>query len=517
MKIIIIIFIYVLFSIIFWKKYNETYINESYITIFAVFGLNNRLNAILNYLYKANKENKKLRVIWYIDYECPDIFDNLFKPIDNVEFIYIKDIRGYDYNSSLQQNNRYIEEKYYNLLQPIDSIQYDINNTKMLLKENYIACHLRRTDGWNHYPYIKDRHNDEEYMEFIDKYPIDLKIYIATDCRVTQKKFIKKYGNRLIYKKILNNNDKRQTSLQDAVKEMYVCADAKYFMRSPGTFSNTIMHIRNIKNSNEYYDNNLYKNTIVAAYFSVKGKRPSSDYHKFAKNFLKIKNPIVLYTSQDNYDIFMELRGDLPIKIIIQDFEDIYMWKMYKDKWIKHYEELDTYFIKCSPQLFAIWSNKVIWLEDAINHNYFNTKYFQYTDFGSFRYDNLSEDIINNYPIINKYEDDRILISLLINFEQDDYETKNNIIGNFDDKDRIDGSSFGGSIKACLKYRIEYEKILNLYFDNDYFAGKDEAVISSLILAQPELFTLVKKSNFKWFYLQEYLSINRSEYDIIKL
>ena len=267
----------------------------------------------------------------------------------------------------------------------------------------------------------------------------------------------------------------------------------------------------------ENYTNKQYDNTIAAAYFNVKGKRPSSDYYKFAKNFLKLKSPIVLYTSQDNYDRFMELRGDLPIKIIIQDFEDIYMWKMYKDKWIKHNDELDTYFVKCSPQLFAIWSNKVIWLEDAINHNYFNTKYFQYTDFGSLRYDNLPEDIINNYPVINKYEDDKILISLIFNFDKGDFRIKNNIVGNFDDKDRVDGSSFGGSINACLKYRIEYEKILNLYFDNDQFAGKDEAVICSLILAQPELFTLVKKSKPAWFYLHEYLSINRSEYEIIKL
>jgi hypothetical protein len=116
----------------------------------------------------------------------------------------------------------------------------------------------------------------------------------------------------------------------------------------------------------------------------------------------------------------MKLRRNLPIKIIIQEFDDIYMWKMYKDKWIKHYEELDTYHIKCSPQLFALWSNKALWLEDAIHHNYFNTQYFQYTDFGSFRYDNLSEDIINNYPVIDKYEDDKIIISLLDNFKEED-------------------------------------------------------------------------------------------------
>ena len=94
--------------------------------------------------------------------------------------------------------------------------------------------------------YDLDGYDDEEYMEFIDQYPTELNIYIATDCRKTQQKFIDKYGDRLIYKKIEDNENIRQTSLQDAVKDMYVCAGATYFMRSPGTFSNTIMHLQNL-------------------------------------------------------------------------------------------------------------------------------------------------------------------------------------------------------------------------------------------------------------------------------
>jgi hypothetical protein len=243
----IIILIYIIISVIIWLKYieYENYINEPYITVFVEWGLNNKLQTLLSYLYKANQEGKKLKVIWIINYECPDTFENLFKPIPNVEFIYMDKI-DYDYKTGYKYNDDFIQETYYKLLQPIDSIQQEIDNTKKLLNYEYIACHLRRTDGWNHNTYIKDRHTDEEYMDFIDQYPQELKIYIATDCRDTQKKFIDKYGDRLIYKKIEDNDNLRQTSLQDAVKDMYVCADAKYFMRSPGTFSNAILHLRNL-------------------------------------------------------------------------------------------------------------------------------------------------------------------------------------------------------------------------------------------------------------------------------
>jgi len=242
----IIILIYIIISVIVWLKYieYENYINEPYITVYAEYGLNNKLQTILSYLYKANQEGKKLKVIWNVHDKCPDTFENLFKPIPNVEFIYTDE--NYDFKDFREVNMDYINKGYYKLLQPIDSIQQEIDNTKKLLNYEYIACHIRRTDMWDHHWYKKWRKYDEEYIKFIDQYPKDLKIYIATDCRNTQQKFIDKYGDRLIYKKIEDNDNIRQTSLQDAVKDMYVCAGAKYFMRSPGTFSNTIIHLRNL-------------------------------------------------------------------------------------------------------------------------------------------------------------------------------------------------------------------------------------------------------------------------------
>ena len=50
----------------------------------------------------------------------------------------------------------------------------------------------------------------------------------------------------MIYKKIEDNDNLRQTSLQDAVKDMYVCVGAKYFMKSVGSFSSTIMNLRQL-------------------------------------------------------------------------------------------------------------------------------------------------------------------------------------------------------------------------------------------------------------------------------
>ena len=254
MKIKIII-IYIVLSIIIGVLINqyENYIDEPYITVIALSGLCNKLQVLLSYLNKANKEGKKLRLYWNINRECPERYNNLFESIPNIEINYIynenykKQKYKYDYLTWWNKDNKdYIKDGYYLLLKPIPSIQNEIDIIKQKLGKEYIACHIRRTDALTSSGYKDNIKNDEEYINFIDKYPKDLKIYIATDCRDTQKKFIDIYGDRIIYKKIEDNDNLRQTSLQDAVKDIYVCVGAKYFIRSIGSFSDTIMHLRKL-------------------------------------------------------------------------------------------------------------------------------------------------------------------------------------------------------------------------------------------------------------------------------
>jgi hypothetical protein len=241
---ILIIFIYIVISIILFKQYisysNEYYIDEPYITVYADMGLSNKLEVMLSYLSKAIKEEKKLRIIWIKNEHCPDDFKNLFEPIPNVEVIYVQ--QPSDYATFYRLNSDFESEKLVRFLKPQQHIQNSIDTMIRKLQENnldYISCHIRRTDGINPTP-------DKEFINFINKFPTNLKIYIATDCRITQQQYISLYGDRMVYKKIEENNNFRQTSLQDAVVDMYVAAGAKYFKRSYGTYSNMIINLRRL-------------------------------------------------------------------------------------------------------------------------------------------------------------------------------------------------------------------------------------------------------------------------------
>ena len=231
----------------------EGYKNEPYITVFAKNGLNNKLRVVLSYLYKANKEKKKLRVYWIPDNECDEIFDNLFEPIKNVEFIYKYDNNNkiFDYNTCYSYNNDYIKDNYYKLLKPLLSIKKLINVYLLKLKNKFIACHIRRTDldaRFNSPSYTWYKHKtDDEYINFINKYDNTYKIFLATDNIETQDKFKQLYGDRLICNPISSNNKLRQTSIQDAVVDMYVCSYANDFLGTIGSsFSSTINYLRKI-------------------------------------------------------------------------------------------------------------------------------------------------------------------------------------------------------------------------------------------------------------------------------
>jgi len=231
--------ILLLFIIILYIQYKR-----NYIVVCGICGVGNKVRVLLSYLYKARKENKKLIFYWQYEKDaCPEYYSNLFQNIPDLiirnDCIYIDcNYIGYD-----EENKDYIDAKYYSLLKPIPILQNKINEYKQNLNNYYIACHIRRTDSIGGSSF---KHStDEDYMNYIDSYDSNLKIYIATDNRDTQDIFIKKYGDRLFIKPIIPSTNVRQTSVQDAIIDIYTCAGANYFMGTEGSsFSDMIKYIR---------------------------------------------------------------------------------------------------------------------------------------------------------------------------------------------------------------------------------------------------------------------------------
>lgn len=204
-------------------------------------GLCNRLRFIFSFIKKLKDENEYnntlIFVVWRVDSSCNDYFLNYFKPMNNIVFL----------NNNLNELNIYkcgckVFSKYkssnYLILKKLklkEEIYNKIYNTIKDLENNYISCHIRRTD----LNYFLEKNNkkdkiyqDEDYVKFIKKNR-GYHVYIATDNLKTQQYFSKNIKRTKFYEKI--EKDKRglrKTSLEHAVVDLFVCALSYEFMGS---------------------------------------------------------------------------------------------------------------------------------------------------------------------------------------------------------------------------------------------------------------------------------------------
>jgi hypothetical protein len=114
-----------------------------------------------------------------------------------------------------------------------------VSDTSSSVFSNYIVA---KKEFW-----IQWKKLAEQFFEFVENYP-NKKIYLATDNNETQEMFINKYGkDRIVYNvKIATSESIRQTSVKDAIIDLFACAQAFNFMGSGySSFSGVIEKLVN--------------------------------------------------------------------------------------------------------------------------------------------------------------------------------------------------------------------------------------------------------------------------------
>lgn len=256
---------------------------------------------------------------------------------------------------------------------------------------------------------------------------------------------------------------------------------------------------------------------FVSVYFKIKSKFPLEKYQAWIKNFLKLRKPMIIFT--DDRELIVKHRGDLPIKVIDFTFENFYVYK-YLESWEKQHI-LDHEKFRHNIYLYMIWNEKSNFIKKAIEINPFNSEYFYWTDIGAFR-DSKTVNLFLDYP---KKVTEKILLLNISNFqvnELNDLATKCNEPNNLNKPDetfisidnrfqhvnRIGGGIFGGHKNYCFKWWKKYYAVLDIFFEKNIFAGKDQSIMAFTALLNPDIVEMVKPFNAKfdpWFYLEEYL------------
>ena len=268
--------------------------------------------------------------------------------------------------------------------------------------------------------------------------------------------------------------------------------------------------------------------TVVTAYYSIKSKFSKEKYLEWGKTFMKLEAPIVIFTEEHLVSELQILREDRPIKFIIIRFEKLDTWAKYKDKWIENHK-IDPEKSNHTPELYAIWAQKAFFVEKAILTNYFNTDYFFWCDFGAFRNPNIDNIILQTFPQTLHFKDDTLLLQSILDLSESEKIIKDDGIYGEKIKISVDlngvrlfggllvGGLWGGTIDACLKWKQEYQIMLEMYFSKGRFAGKDQNVMLSTYLKNPTLASIVKctLSNIdEWFFFEYLLSNTDTKFEL---
>ena len=216
-------------------------------------GLCNRLRVVISYYEDAKMKNEKLIIVWHEDINCNGKYTDYFQPLPNVEFIYKK----YDGKINYCGYSALYRVTNYESLKLLPSMIEIVNEKRKLLKDNYMAIHVRRTD---HIEVAKKRGrytSDEDFFQFIDKYKKDAKyLYVAADNKETYTMFQTKYPKLIIFPYHEEvKKSKRNTSLHDAIIDLYMCICSKHFQFSgQSSFSDVILQIRKNQDVNQLFD-----------------------------------------------------------------------------------------------------------------------------------------------------------------------------------------------------------------------------------------------------------------------
>lgn len=263
--------------------------------------------------------------------------------------------------------------------------------------------------------------------------------------------------------------------------------------------------------------------TFVTCWYKFNNKFNDNIYRKWIDNFLSNVNNfyLVIYTNRNSLPFIEEYSSLKNIKIIVKEIEDFYNYK-YKNNWILNHEKNYLLNTKISWEVNMLWNEKISFVKDAYENNYFNTEWFGWCDIGYFRGRNndLSRDQLKMWPNIEKINNlnkDKIYYARVLN----NRELFNKYIKIILNKNNYglpiqeiphDQISIAGGFFLIYRDNIDWyhnlhDMKINLYFHNNRLVKDDQIIVLNNIVENMSKFVLVAENSQydNWFLFQRYL------------
>jgi len=258
--------------------------------------------------------------------------------------------------------------------------------------------------------------------------------------------------------------------------------------------------------------------TIVTSYYQTPSKHSHEQYDAWMTNFLTtVDNPLIIFTEEIMVKRLAELRKGKEDKTVIVSLpweEMLCVSGKCTDYWNKDIKR-DTEKDLHTPYLYILWNEKTAMVRRAMQINPFRTEFFCWTDIGCFR-SAQDMDLFKEWPsqaFLSRAVKDRMYLLNIEPFKTGELEVlPNGLTRSFEGKNRIGGTIFIGHQDVWDKWFDAYYTTMELYMKHDYFAGKDQNLMATVVAKHPELVHLVQPSRLTkdgdpWFYMQRYLAV----------
>lgn len=263
--------------------------------------------------------------------------------------------------------------------------------------------------------------------------------------------------------------------------------------------------------------------TFSTCWYNLKAKFPDVIYFQWIDNMLTNVNNyyLVVYTDKQSLQHLKQYEN-ANIKIIVKEYTEFYNYK-YKEQWINNHENNTLLKNKIDWKVNMLWAEKISFVQDTINNEYFKTEYYGWCDIGYFRnrYNDLSTLQLKSWPDTNKINNlnkDRIHYAIINN---DQIYTNNlfMLINNKNEKglplnpipeyqNSIAGGFFIGYKKKINWWKQTFDNRLQMYFVNDYLVKDDQIIVIDCVFTDLKEFQLYKENNMtydNWFMFQRLL------------
>ena len=264
--------------------------------------------------------------------------------------------------------------------------------------------------------------------------------------------------------------------------------------------------------------------TFSTCWYKFKCKFENDVYFEWIDNMLTNVNNyyLVIYCDNSSKSDVEKYASNPRIKIVVKPHNQFYNYK-YRENWILNHEKNDLLKDKIDWKVNMLWAEKIHFVYDTIQNEYFDTEFYGWCDIGYFRnreFD-LSKETLAMWPNPEKIKElnsEKVYYGCVQNNGDYLIALTNTVSDRNDDKlprVPIDPSqiSIAGGFFLARKDKVKpwrdiFDEKLALYFKHKYLVKDDQMIILDCMMSHPDIFFISREYDNRydiWFMFQRLL------------